>query len=359
VTRALAAGSLGALLALTAAAFDSPSLYVPGVALLLLAAGAALWVWLAAAGARIRRRVEVATVEEGNPCRIEVAAAAGSLPPPGGALVEPLFTAPVPVAWRRRREVHLSARFPRRGRRTLAPARLVVRDPLGLAAREVATGMDEVLVLPRVEPVVVLHPAGGGGSGAALTALLDAQAAELELDSLRPYREGAPASRIHWPTVARTAEMVERRLTADTEHRPLVVLDPRRPASEEALDRAVRAAASLSVDLARAGGCALLLPGDRHPSEIDPALRAWPRLHARLALVEPGDGGPATLPDRAAAVFWVTAAAAPAVGSALLRRAGAGRYLVTPVPAAGATASFTVAGCTGQRLDRRPLRSAA
>jgi uncharacterized protein (DUF58 family) len=358
VTRALAAGALGALLALSAAAFDSPSLYVPGVALLLLAAAAALWVWLAAEGAVIRRRVGVAALEEGDPCRIEVAAVAGSLPPPGGALVEPLFTAPVPVAWRRRREVHLTARFPRRGRRRLLPARLVVRDPLGLAVREVATGVDEVLVLPRVEPVV-LHSEGAAGAGAALAALLEAQAAELELDSLRPYREGAPASRIHWPTVARTAEIMERRLTSDPEHRPLIVLDPRRPAGEEALDCAVRAAASLAVDLARAGGCALLLPGDRHPSEIDPGLRAWPRLHARLALVEPEDGAPATVPDRAAAVFWVTAAATPAIGPALLRRGGAARYLVTPVPRGGVTASFTVAGCAGQRLDRRLLRSAA
>jgi uncharacterized protein (DUF58 family) len=358
VTRALAAGLLGAMLALNAAAFDSPSLYVPGVALLLLAAVAALWVSLAAAGATIQRRVDVAAVEEDDPCRIEVAAAAGSLPPPGGALVEPLFTAPVPVAWRRRREVHLTARFPRRGRRTLAPARLVLRDPLGLAEREVATALDEVLVLPRVEPVV-LHSEGPAREGAALSALLEAQTAELELDSLRPYREGSPASRIHWPTVARTAEMIERRLTADPEHRPLVVLDPRRPATEDALDRAVRAAASLAVELARAGGCALLLPGDRHPSEIDPGLRAWPRLHARLALVDPRDGGPASLPDRAAAVFWVTAAATPAIGAGLLRRGGAGRYLVTPLPRGGVAASFTVAGCAGQRLDRRLVRSAA
>ena len=48
---------------------------------------------------------------------------------------------------------------------------------------------------------------------------------------------------------------------------------------------AVRACASLAVHLARHGGCALLLPGDRRPVTLDPELAGWPHLHARLALV--------------------------------------------------------------------------
>src|SRR3989442_1149315 len=70
----------------------------------------------------------------------------------------------------------------------------------------------DVLVLPRIEPVLA---AGAGGSGAGRVALggaghgltvtgLQASAAELEVDGLRPYREGTSASRIHWPAVART-----------------------------------------------------------------------------------------------------------------------------------------------------------
>ena len=57
-------------------------------------------------------------------------------------------------------------------------------------------------MLPRVEPLGI--DAAGVTSGLGREASrLSAHAAELELDSLRPYREGAPASRIHWPTVAR------------------------------------------------------------------------------------------------------------------------------------------------------------
>jgi uncharacterized protein (DUF58 family) len=248
-------------------------------------------------------------------------------------------------------------RFGRRGHRHIEPARLTIADPLGLARRELRSAGAEVLVLPRVEPV----SASGMGATEGITAeaaRMAAHAAELELDSLRPYRPGAPASRIHWPTVARTGEMVERRLVADVDLRPLVVVDPRRPPDEEALDMACRAAASLTVHLARSGGCALLLPGDRHPVDVEPDLRGWPSLHARLATIEPEDGPPvAARVERSGAVFWVAAAAwAPPAG--LSRAAAAVRYLVTPGPPADGRAEFTVAGCSVQRVDRRS-RSAA
>ena len=98
---------------------------------------------------------------------------------------------------------------------------------------------------------------------------------------------------------------MERRLRSDGDTRPLVVLDPRRPAREEDLDAAVRAAASLCVHLARAGGCALLLPGDRRPTVLESTLIGWPHLHVRLALVDDRAGperGGAGLAPRAAAL---------------------------------------------------------
>ena len=153
-------------------------------------------------------------------------------------------------------------------------------------------------MLPRVEPVTA--PGGGGagcgrpepGIGAApglAGATLDASAAELEIDGLRAYREGSPASRIHWPTVARRGEMLERRLVAELDSAPLVVLDRSSPAGEEALDAAVRAA-----------GVALRAPGARERLRrccFRATAARWRsgttwapgrRVHVRLALVEPG-----------------------------------------------------------------------
>ena len=139
------------------------------------------------------------------------------------------------TAGRSRARVRVDVTFGRRGRRTLAPPALVLRDPFGLAQR-VLTGAhaDEVMVLPRVLPVRATGGGGDGVSAHARAALV--AAAETEIDGLREHREGSPASRIHWPTVARGAGLMERKLISEADSRPLVVLDPRAPASRDALD---------------------------------------------------------------------------------------------------------------------------
>ena len=69
---------------------------------------------------------------------------------------------------------------------------------------------------------------------------------------------------------------MERKLISEADSRPLVVLDPRAPASQDALDAACARPASLAVHFARKTGCALLLPGDRRAVTIEPDLLAWP-----------------------------------------------------------------------------------
>jgi uncharacterized protein (DUF58 family) len=366
VRRAVATACLGVALCLAAATFDSPSLYLPGVALGALAVVATGWVLLAARGARLTRRPGPATVVEDQPYPLRIELQSGSVPPPGGELLDPLLGWPVPVGGRRLRRVRINVRFERRGRRHLDPGLLVIRDPLGLCVREVPgeRGAD-VLVLPRIERVVAPGGSGGGSgedslSGAQAGVIgrrLDTSAAELEIDGLRPYRQGAPASRIHWPSVARTGEMLERRTIAELDGAPLVVLDASTPASDEALDMAVRAAASLTVWLARESGCALLLPGDRRASELGPDLAGWHALHSRLALVAAGDDPPATArAPRGGAVLWVTASDLGRAPRTLERLTAAARFVVSPTPLPGRRTAFSVAGCTGQALDRVRVR---
>lgn len=369
MTRAIATALLGIGLCLAAGTFDSPSLYVPGVALALLAAGAAIWVPLAARGATVARSPGPPRVVEDEPYPLRVELRTGLLPAPGGELIEPLLGWPVSIAGRYSRRVRINVRFARRGRRVLEPGRLVIRDPLRMYER-VVIGEDEteVLVLPRVEPVTA--PGGGGagsgadaGLGAAVGIAgrkLDASTAELEIDGLRAYREGSPASRIHWPTVARRGEMVERRMVAELDSAPLVVLDCSAPASEEALDAAVRAAGSLCVHLARLSGCAILLPGERRPVEVGHDMGAWPSVHVRLALVEPAPAPPvAALAPRGGAVLWVTAADLLGAPRALERLPATARFVVTPNVPRGTPVSFEVAGCSGFRLGRAGRRAAA
>jgi uncharacterized protein (DUF58 family) len=350
VRRTAGALGLGLALCLGAAGFAATPLYVPGVALPLIAGVAAAWVTVAARGARVARHVGGATVEEEVPLPVTVSASRARVPLPG-AEVRAWPGGPVLTVSRRDDGAATAAvSFPRRGRHLLGPASLLVGDPLGLCSRTILTAADEVLVLPRVETVRFVD-VGGEPSALGRHVRGTPEAGATEVDSLQPHFPGAPASRIHWPTVARTATLMERRLVADGDHAPLVVVDPREPSSADALDWAVRAAASLCVHLARRGGCALLLPGDRRPVPIDPALYGFAESHARLAMLEPGAGAPpAACLTGANVVVWITAATGGVAELAAVRAPV--RFLVSPHRQGRWPVQFTVAGCSGQRLER-------
>ncbi|HKP21104.1 MAG TPA: hypothetical protein VJT68_06280, partial [Thermoleophilaceae bacterium] len=161
--RAVLTALFGVALCLAGGTVDTPSLYVPGVALVLLSAGAVVWVRLAASGATVARMPGPASVVEDQPYPLRVEVRSGVLPPPGGELLEPLLGWPVPVAGRWSRRLRINVRFSRRGRRVLEPELLVIRDPLRLYSQEVyGSAHDEVLGLPRVEPVTA---PGSGGAG--------------------------------------------------------------------------------------------------------------------------------------------------------------------------------------------------
>jgi uncharacterized protein (DUF58 family) len=206
-----------------------------------------------------------------------------------------------------------------------------------------------VLVLPRIEPV--LAP-GQGGDDRSRARGREVATAEVDVDGLRPLREGTSAARIYWPAVARGAEPMERRLAGEGDGRPLIVLDPRGAAEPEDLDKAVRATASLAVHLARTGGCSVLLPGDRRPTVLEPTLAGWPHLHARLAVVpDHGRVQLGGLSGRRGDVIFVSARVRATPPAGIGQAAGA-RLLVVPGGLPGKRAAFAVAGCHGYALER-------
>ncbi len=356
--RARATGLLAIAFGLTAAVFDTEPLWVPAVTLALLAAGSAAWVALAARQVRVTRTLGARRVAEDAPLAIAIEVSAGALPLPPARLADPLLAAPVPLQiGPRGARVRIEASFGRRGRRVLAPPTVVVADPLGLAVREVPArrtrGDDEILVLPRIEPVVAAR--GGGEAAHALRRARIVAGAETDLDGIRALRAGTPASRIFWQALARGAEPQERVLASASQSSPLVVVDPREGASEEALDAAVRAAASLARALAATGGCSVLLPGDRRPVELGETLAGWARLHARLALL--GDGaGPALagVAQRSGPIVFVSARVRDRLPDAFGPGHGAPRVLVVPGALPSRHAAFAVAGCSGYVRGARP-----
>jgi uncharacterized protein (DUF58 family) len=296
---------------------------------------------------------------EDEPLGVLVDVSGGSVPLPGGELVDPLLGDGIPLGFGvAKRSVRIRARFGRRGLRTLAQTTVVVRDPIGLATFSIDAGHeDEVLVLPRVEAV---KPVRGGNKSGARRRGRPAIAAEVELDGVREHRPGTPASRIYWPALARGAGLMERRLTAESDSRPIVVLDPRNADREEDLDAAVRAVASLAVSLARDGGTQVLLPGDRRPTSLDDTLGGWPHLHARLALVtDAGRPSLTGLASRLGPVIYVAAHVPSRPPRALEHAPAAGRIMVVPGAMPGRRPSFTVAGCMGYDLEPGRSRRAA
>lgn len=346
--------ALGAVLVLVAGLVDAPAFYVPGIALLLLGAVSTIWVRQVARGVSVARELQSRRVVEGEPMLVEVSIRSGRLPPPAGQLRDPLLRAPVVLSsGRRATTVRIRTRFARRGRRRLPPPQVRISDPLGLAGRTVSAAGEvaEVLVLPRIEPVLAPAASGDGVAGIGGQPAL---AAEVELDGIRAHRPGTPAARIAWPIYARRGELHDRVMRADADSRPLVVLDLRGTRVESDLDAAVRAAASLTIHLARRGGCAVLLPGERRPHVVDDGLRGWQAAYTRLALAEDGHG-PALggVGPRTGVLIWVAAGSLNEAPRELARASAGSRVLVVPGTLSGRAASFSVAGCNGYRLDGR------
>lgn len=362
--RAGAVAVSGLVLILVALMFNAAPLFVPGIALMLLGIAAPAWVTLAAGSARIERTLESERVIEDEPIEATIEVRRGPWGLPGAAVEDPLAGDPISirgpmsiVSGGSSASVRIVASFPRRGMRQIDPPTLIVSDALELARveRVSPSPAQEILVLPRTERVKWVPGAGEKWRRATGAAPLEPFGAT-EVDGLRPYRQGTPASRIHWAAFARGAGLLERRLRADTETRPLVVVDARvdeSAHSSEHLDAAVRAAASLVLELGTRTGCGLLLPGEYRPLEVETDLIAWPVAHARLALIEGGPQAraPGLAPGaRSAQVLYVAAAAHARLPAGL---AGAGvRAAILVVPKALANqprqqASFEVAGCVG------------
>ena len=290
---------------------------------------------------------------------MRIRALGARVPPPGGELNDPVLPAPVAVGPRWRGE--LSGRCPaerprpppaRAGAaRGARPARAA-----GGGGRERRAGRPAGAAADRAGIVAGGRGAGGarpsslaGLEDGAAASRLDARAIELEVDGLRAYREGSPASRIHWPAVARTGELIERRLIAGADAAPLVVLDATSPAERRGARRR-RARGRLALRPPRRRGRLRGAAPGRSPADRDRARPAHLAAGARAA--RPGRARRRRAPAisrtiRSGAVFWVTAAARPALPQAL-RAGGPGpRYLVAPAAAGGHR--------SGRRLHGRRL----
>ena len=235
-----------------------------------------------------------------------------------------------------------------------------------MCARSQSAEPGELLVLPRVEPVIAAGTGAGGARASALAGLetgtassqIDARAIELEVDGLRAYRDGSPASRIHWAAVARTGELFERNLVAGADAAPLVVLDATQPASPAGARRR-GSRRRLAVRAPRRRRRLRRAAPRRPPPDRDrnrharlgrrytPALR-WSRRAPRRR----------RCCRRCARARSTWSAPGPRRRIPASMRGGSGtRFLVTPEASWTGAATFTVAGCVGRRVGRAQRRA--
>lgn len=172
-----------------------------------------------------------------------------------------------------------------RGVYQIGPVRAVASDPLGLAELPAEDGpVDHLIVYPTVESLSGFPMVRGHDPSMAASRPEHSQRGGEDFYTLREYQRGDDLRRVHWPSSAKTDELMIRQLETPWQSRALVLLDVRSSVyeSSDAFETAVSGAASVVTHLVRSGFDADLWAGD--PNAID-ATRYGTAME-KLALVQ-------------------------------------------------------------------------
>ncbi|MGH9208536.1 MAG: DUF58 domain-containing protein, partial [Acidimicrobiales bacterium] len=136
----------------------------------------------------------------------------------------------------------------RRGVHTIGPLQVELRDPFGLASRSATTAASHSLVVyPNIDEIPALPGALGGDPSTGPDHPSYLGRLGENHSALRTYEDGDDLRRVHWPSTARTGQLMIRQEEMPWDGRTTVLLDVRRPVHDEAtLERAVGAAASIT-----------------------------------------------------------------------------------------------------------------
>jgi uncharacterized protein (DUF58 family) len=200
------------------------------------------------------RVVVTLTVQNNGPGTAPFLLIEDSLPPSLGRPARLVITG---IPARNNESVSYSVLCRQRGKYTLGPVAVSVSDPFGLARINVRLPeTNELIVYPQVEDI----PPGelslqGAGFGDSTIRQLYRSAAEFY--TMREYVTGDDLRRIHWPSVARTGQLMIRQDEATRRSAATVFLDNRMVSlgsvGSPGFERAVSAAGSMGRSLLRAG----------------------------------------------------------------------------------------------------------
>jgi uncharacterized protein (DUF58 family) len=203
-----------------------------------------------------RRRTSLLLLEDRLPAALgrPARAAAADVPPDG----------------RRSVAYRLTARG--RGRYPIGPLAVWVGDPFDLVRHRIEfPDRHDLVVYPEVEDLGT-HPLAAPAGGAGDSSTRQLFRAGDEFYTMRHYEVGDDLRRIHWPSVARTGELMIRQDEAVRRAQAALLVDTRATAFGEyraAFERAVSVTASVGVHYLRAGFSIRLGTPERPPHPVD------------------------------------------------------------------------------------------
>ncbi len=159
-----------------------------------------------------------------------------------------------------------------RGRYQLGPLTVDMSDPFALVRQRLEFDeREDLIVTPEIEDLTGTPDAAFGANvGASRTRNLFRTGEEYH--TMRQYHEGDDLRRIHWPSVARTGELMIRQDESSQRANGLVFLDSRDGAlgqtHGQAFERAVSVAATLGVVLSRGGFSLRFATADTPPAAL-------------------------------------------------------------------------------------------
>ena len=173
-----------------------------------------------------------------------------------------------------------------RGVYSVGPASIRAADPLGLAEMQTTAGpVDRIVVYPAIESLTGFPIVRGQDPSMQASRPEHSQRGGEDFYTLREYQRGDDLRRVHWPSSARTDQLMIRQLETPWQARALVLLDVRASAYESAwaFERAVSGAGTVVTHLVSAGFDADLWAGDAEPIDAS----RYGSAMERLALVNP------------------------------------------------------------------------
>jgi len=190
------------------------------------------------------------------------------------------------------RQDQASYRLPaeRRGIFAVGPLRAEVTDAFGLWSRVTTIAPSiELTVYPAVEELAsAIHSRGDDPTSGTPRPATVGPTGE-DLYGLRPYEVGDDLRRVHWPSTARTGELVVRQLELPWQGRATVLLDVRASVHTEAtLEAAISAAASILAAAWAEGALVRLTTTDGTDSGFAAGHAHFDAAMEHLAMVGPG-----------------------------------------------------------------------